>query len=241
MDRYVALAEEFELTRSTVICVVEGEVRGGGMLFPASSDVCIATSEASFGLPEIHRNMVPSVVSKALVERLGQSVTRRLCLTGESFQADQAQRIGLVDHVLNSDDLEKYVTNLVRRWKSQEFATRFIKNELLPRSLNAAAMGTVAGTWLAKHHREEIDIGNHQVLQMKIDKSVAILTMCDTTYQNTMTFEMTAAIRKVLPQLRYKAKVIILTSSLDHFHVGLNPATVREWSKHPTTKVAAGK
>mmetsp|Transcript_39761 Transcript_39761/g.58083 ORF Transcript_39761/g.58083 Transcript_39761/m.58083 type:complete len:916 (+) Transcript_39761:1-2748(+) len=54
-----------------------------------------------------------------------------------------------------------------------------------------------------------------------------------------MTFEMTAAIRSALPRLRRDAKVIILMSSLNHFHVGLNPAKTREWRNRPTCHIAA--
>jgi hypothetical protein len=113
-------------------------------------------------------------------------------------------------------------------------ATKFIKNQLLPRApLYSIATGTVAGTWLMQQHRNDGAVGEHQVLRVSIDNSVAILTMCDTTFQNTMTFEMTAAIRSVIPRLKRDAKVIILRSSLNHFHVGLNPAKVRDWSNRP--------
>ena len=54
-----------------------------------------------------------------------------------------------------------------------------------------------------------------------------------------MTFEMTAALRNIIPRLKKEAKVIILTSSLSHFHVGLNPAKAREWKNRPAVHVAA--
>ena len=63
--------------------------------------------------------------------------------------------------------------------------------------------------------------------------------MCDTTYQNTMTIEMTQAIRETIPRLNKDAKVIILTFSLAHFHVGLNPAKKHQWQNRPTCHVAA--
>ena len=240
MDNYVELAHAFETTESVVVVAVEGEARGGGMLFPAIADVCVATKDASFGLPEIHRNMIPSVVSKALVERLGRSITRRLSLTGESFSADDAMRMGLVDKVLENNDVDRYIADLVRRWDARESATHFIKKKLLPRdtSQTAMGMGTIAGTWLMQQTSSPME--DHEVLSCSFyEKDIAILTMCDSKYQNTMTLEMTAAIRSILPRLQREAKVIILTSSLKHFHVGLNPAKAREWRNRPTCHVAA--
>ncbi len=239
MDQYVALAHAFETTTSTVIAVIEGEVRVGGMLFPASADICVAASNASFGLPEIHRNMVPSVVSKPLIERLGQSITRRLSLTGESFDIDNALRFGLVDKILGTNEVDQYISAMVRRWKSSNNATQFIKSQLLPRkSTNAHAMGTVAGSWLMEK-RGNANLGEHDVLKVLIHNGVATLTMCDSIYKNTMTFEMTSALRGAIPRLKREAKAIILTSSLSHFHVGLNPAKTREWMNLPTVHVAA--
>ena len=63
--------------------------------------------------------MLLSVVSKALVERLGlgRSTTRRLVsLTGGSFRVEQALRIGRVDHILEVEELDQYITGIVRRW-----------------------------------------------------------------------------------------------------------------------------
>ena len=53
-----------------------------------------------------------------------------------------------------------------------------------------------------------------------ISDGVATLTMRDGIYQNTMSFEMTAAIRSVIPHLRAEARASVLASSLANFHVG---------------------
>lgn len=98
-------------------------------------------------------------------------------------------------------------------------------------------MGTIAGTWLKVKQCLELD--DRKVLNVLINNGVALLSMCDSVYQNTMTFEMTAALRAAIPCLKKEVRVIILSSSLDHFHAGLNPAKAREWVKLPTCHVAA--
>ena len=134
------------------------------MLFPAVADIYVATQDASFGLPEIHRNMIPSIVSRELVEWLGKYTTRRLSLIRESFNVKQTLRMGLVDHLLGKKKMDQYIANMVRRWRLQVNATKFIKENLLPRTpSNSLAMGIVAGTWLMDQSSKDV-IGNNQVL-----------------------------------------------------------------------------
>ena len=147
MDNYVALSHAFSQSTCVVVAAIDGEVRAGGMLFPAMADICLCTAVATFGLPEIHQGMVPSVVSKALVERLGTAVSRRLSLTGAPFDAARALALGLVDTVYaTTKDMAREIENMVRRWKTVPRATRFIKTNLVPRKANTFLdMGTVAG------------------------------------------------------------------------------------------------
>eukprot|EP00522_Entomoneis_paludosa_P007169 CAMPEP_0172448792 /NCGR_PEP_ID=MMETSP1065-20121228/7729_1 /TAXON_ID=265537 /ORGANISM="Amphiprora paludosa, Strain CCMP125" /LENGTH=3370 /DNA_ID=CAMNT_0013200381 /DNA_START=215 /DNA_END=10327 /DNA_ORIENTATION=+ len=240
IDKYVELAQAFEKSDTTVVVMIEGEVRGGGMLFPAMADISLATSKASFGLPEIHRGMVPGVVSRSLEERLGRATVRRLSLTGERFDAETAAKMGLVDTIVGESDVDHHIQGLLRRWEKNGSATRFIKSTLLPKNKNSAsAMGTVVGSWLQSQSSQRV-VSDRHVLDVELSPNgVAVLTMCDEMYHNTLTFEMTAAIRAQIPQLRQEARAIVLASSLRNFHVGMNPSRAREWAGRPASSVAA--
>lgn len=239
MDKYVGLCQAFSNSTAIVVAVIEGEVRGGGMLFPAMADICVATRGASFGLPEIHHDAVPSVVSKALIERLGSATARRLSLTGEAFDAERALQLNLVDSLVEEVELETYIKSMLRRWKPRTEAARFIKRELFPRNASSMlALGTVAGTWLRDQEPKQ-KRRDDKVLQVSISNGIATLTMCDEDYQNAASFEMTTAFRTALPQLRAEARVVILASSLANFHVGIRPRNVRQWASRPTHEVAA--
>lgn len=237
IEAFVELAVVLENTNAILVAVIDGEVRGGGMIFPAMADIVIATNESSFGLPEVRVGMIPSIVSRCLVERMGKAAVRKLSLTGENISADEAQRQALVDRVVNRGDLEAHLQALTRRWKRNKEAILAVKSELLPKDpTHAEAMGTVLGQWLTDTPK----ISDRKVLEYKItEDGVAILTMKDLRSRNTFSNEMTRSIRELIPRLKCDSKAIILCSGLDNFHLGANPFRMRALATKPIHEAAA--
>jgi enoyl-CoA hydratase len=89
-----------------VIAQINGAVLGAGLELAASCDFRIAADHAVFGMPEVRLGM-PSVVEAALLPQLiGWGRTRRLLLTGETIDAAQAERWGLVEEVVPLAELD---------------------------------------------------------------------------------------------------------------------------------------
>ena len=89
-----------------VIAQINGAVLGAGLELAASCDFRIAADHAIFGMPEVRLGM-PSVVEAALLPQLiGWGKTRRLLLTGETIDAAQAERWGLVEEVVPLEQLD---------------------------------------------------------------------------------------------------------------------------------------
>jgi len=89
-----------------VIAQINGTVLGAGLELAASCDFRIAAEHARFGMPEVRLGM-PSVVEAALLPQLiGWGRTRRLLLTGETIDAAQAERWGLVEEVVPLAELD---------------------------------------------------------------------------------------------------------------------------------------
>ena len=65
IDRYTTLCEALVNFPGTIVCFVQGRVRGGGLAFPAAAHVCYCTAEASFGLPEVRAQLTGSCPQKA--------------------------------------------------------------------------------------------------------------------------------------------------------------------------------
>jgi enoyl-CoA hydratase/carnithine racemase len=89
-----------------VIAVIGGWCLGAGLELACACDLRLAREDARLGMPEV-RLGIPSVVEAALLPGLiGWGRTRDLLLFGESIDASEALRIGLVESVWPAEGLE---------------------------------------------------------------------------------------------------------------------------------------
>jgi enoyl-CoA hydratase len=96
-----------------VVAAVNGPCLGAGFELALACDLRVATTAATFGLPEV-RVGVPSVIEAALLPPLvGPGRAAELLLTGEAIPADRALAWGLVNRVVDPLDLEPAVDDLI--------------------------------------------------------------------------------------------------------------------------------
>lgn len=95
------------------IAVVNGPAVGGGAGLAAVCDFTLATPAARFGFTEVRIGFVPAVVSAFLASRIGEKRSRDLLLTGRILEADEAQRIGLINEVVPAEELAQRVRALI--------------------------------------------------------------------------------------------------------------------------------
>ncbi len=89
-----------------VIAAVNGYAFGGGLELALMTDIIIASNTAQFGQPEIKLSLLPGGGGTQRLTRLiGKINTMNLCLTGESISADKAFTLGLLNKVVNEDEL----------------------------------------------------------------------------------------------------------------------------------------
>jgi isohexenylglutaconyl-CoA hydratase len=88
-----------------VVAVLEGAVLAGGFGLACVADISLAQAAARFGVPETTRGLPPAQIAPFIVERIGLTQARRLCLTGAQFDGSEALRLGLV-HETFTDEAE---------------------------------------------------------------------------------------------------------------------------------------
>ena len=86
-----------------VISAVHGFCLGGGIGIAGSSDLVVASEEASFGLPEIDRGALGAATH--LMRLFGMQKTRRMLYTGEPISAQEAYRLGGIEAVVKRTEL----------------------------------------------------------------------------------------------------------------------------------------
>ena len=93
-------------TWKPIIAAINGYALGGGCELALACDIRIAASDAKIGLPEVRRSLIPGAGGiTRVVKQLALGDALKLLLTGEHLSADEALRIGLVQEVVDPDDL----------------------------------------------------------------------------------------------------------------------------------------
>lgn len=123
----------FENARVPFIAMINGFCLGGGCELAMCCDIRIASENAKFGQPEIGVGILPGGGGTQRLPRLvGWGIAKELIYTGKIIDAKEAARIGLVNRVVSSNQLETTVMQL-----AQSIATKSsIIIELVKRTMN---------------------------------------------------------------------------------------------------------
>jgi methylglutaconyl-CoA hydratase len=87
------------------IAAVNGAAIAGGTGLATMCDFTLAVPEAKFGYTEVRIGFVPAIVSSILVWQVGHKLARDLLLTGRIFDAAEAYRLGLVNELVEAEQL----------------------------------------------------------------------------------------------------------------------------------------
>ncbi|MGE3173847.1 MAG: enoyl-CoA hydratase-related protein [Planctomycetota bacterium] len=100
--------------RKPVIGRIHGHALGGGTGLTAAVDIALCTGDCQFGLTEVKLGIAPAVISPFVMQKIGAGRARALFLTGERFDGNEAQRLGLVHRALPSEaELDAEVQRVV--------------------------------------------------------------------------------------------------------------------------------
>ncbi len=83
-----------------VVAAMEGEVSGGGLALALVADIRVCGDDATFHLSEVADGLIPLAGTIGrLIRAVGRGCALALILTGETIDAAEAKRIGLVSEV----------------------------------------------------------------------------------------------------------------------------------------------
>ncbi|WP_119303509.1 enoyl-CoA hydratase/isomerase family protein [Dongia deserti] len=99
------LMEAIDRCPKPVVAIVQGAAFGGGVGLVACCDIAIASTRASFSLSEVRLGLIPAVISPYVAAAIGPRACRRYFLTAERFDAETAERLGLVHRVMEPEAL----------------------------------------------------------------------------------------------------------------------------------------
>jgi len=88
-----------------VVAKLAGPARAGGVGLVAAADIAVAAQGATFAFTEVRIGVVPALISATVLPRLLPRAAHELFLTGETFSAERAVTIGLLDSAVPAEEL----------------------------------------------------------------------------------------------------------------------------------------
>jgi enoyl-CoA hydratase/carnithine racemase len=140
--------------RVPLIAALNGHTLGGGLELAATADFRIAESHVKLGSPETGLGIIPGWSgTQRTVRRFGSQTVRRMALLGETFTAEEALTLGIVDKVVAKGEsliaAKQMATQLAARGPLATSVGKMLINaaegEEVERPLEALAGLAVAG------------------------------------------------------------------------------------------------
>jgi len=96
-----------------VIVAVEGKVMGFGAAITALADVSFSSDTATFNIPEIEHNVMPTMVMSALYDRINRNAVLYMAYSAEFIDAHEANRLGFTSKVCPASELSQHVESFI--------------------------------------------------------------------------------------------------------------------------------
>lgn len=116
LDGWVTTLRIIETMGKPVIAAVRGYAVGGGTELALACHLRVAGRSARFGQPEILRGHIPGAGGTVRLPRLiGEGRALQYLLTGDDIPAEDAERIGLVNWVVDDADVVEAAEKVAQR------------------------------------------------------------------------------------------------------------------------------
>lgn len=129
-----SLMELFALIRRVrlpVVAAVRGRALAGGCGLATACDLVLAAKSARFGYPEVKIGFVPAMVMAILRRNVSEKRAFELITRGGEIGAEEAETIGLVNHVYEDEHFEMEVENYVSGFEKMSASAVMLSKRLL--------------------------------------------------------------------------------------------------------------
>jgi len=117
--------------RVPVIAAVTGRALAGGCGLATACDLVIATESARFGYPEVKIGFVPAIVMAFLRRNVSEKRAFEIATHGFEFSAAEAERLGLVNHVLPDESFDEGVAKFAAFYENVSRSAVVLSKKLL--------------------------------------------------------------------------------------------------------------
>lgn len=115
-DLWDRALRRIETMDKLVLCLIHGYALGGGLQLALAADIRVCTPSAKLGLPAIKEGLIPGLGTLRLARYIGLGRAKRLIISGEMIDGREAERIGMVDHLVEEADAMARFEQIVARY-----------------------------------------------------------------------------------------------------------------------------
>lgn len=112
--RLARLMKTLNFLPKPTIAQVQGAAMGGGVGLVCCCDFAIGTRNTRLTLSEVKLGMVPATISPYVVNTIGEKAARRLFMSGQAVQGEDARALGYLSEVVDEDELQAAVTAVAK-------------------------------------------------------------------------------------------------------------------------------
>lgn len=125
------------------IAAINGHAIGAGACLPMACDMRLASSDAKIGFTFIKIGLHPGMGAEYFLNRIiGRARTFELLMTGDVITAEEAYRIGLINHITTPEELMDRAMELARKIASMPA----LPIKMMKESIEAAMYGGLLDT-----------------------------------------------------------------------------------------------
>lgn len=103
----------YEMPQPT-LALVHGAAMGGGAGLVAACDLGVAMKETKFKFSEVRLGLTPATISPFVIEAIGARWAKALFVTGEGFDAQYAEKMGLIQYTVTSEEDMQMMADYLR-------------------------------------------------------------------------------------------------------------------------------
>lgn len=111
--RMVAVQRTIVALPKPVVVRLDGSVRAGGLGLVGAADVVVSAGSVTFAFTEVRLGLAAATISLTCLPRLGDRAAALRFLGGETFDAREAERIGLVTRTVPDAGVDAAVDEVV--------------------------------------------------------------------------------------------------------------------------------
>lgn len=132
-----------------MIGAVNGLCLGGALVYLlALTDIRIASTDAEFGFSEVKRGLGGGGGLSGIARHIPLSQAMYLCLTGETIDAEEAHRVGIVNEIVPLEDVHERAGTLAAALCENSPLVMKMEKELILRSIEMPRREALRFSWV---------------------------------------------------------------------------------------------